>query len=407
MKKIMILGAGDFQLPLLEKAAESYCVVLVAPQIPVSYQALSSRSYFLDVRNKEAILQIAREEKIDGVITDQTDIPVTTAAYVAEKMGLPGIGFQQALLFTNKAKMREKQEELGIPTLPNKTVFSPEEALSFYAGLRGRIIIKPADMQGSRGVQLCENERELTDKFPEAQRWSSNGAVIIERYASGREFVVEGMALHGAFRNLICGDTHYFQIPDAFSAKQRIFPTTADSELRDRILALNERIITGFGLKQGITHSEFIMDGDEIYLLETAARGGGVFISSDLIFLSTGICTEEFLLNIALGQQMDFPKRSPQRCCCGYMAFYIPDGEVIEVRGKDEVLSLPFVHRNQLEKLYVGKKSAAGQTDKTSRHAMIVSAPDHSLLQERMQYIRNCLQVKVKTANGEEGLIWE
>ena len=74
------------------------------------------------------------------------------------------------------------------------------------------------------------------------------------------------------FHNACIGDTLYFDLPDAFAAKSRIFPTVADDELRQRVLDLNTEIITGFGLKQGITHSEFIMDGDDIYLIETAAH---------------------------------------------------------------------------------------------------------------------------------------
>lgn len=128
----------------------------------------------------------------------------------------------------------------------------------------------------------------------------------------------------GSFRNLICGDTHYFDLPDAFAAKSRIFPTTAETELAERVCALNTRIITGFGLKQGITHSEFIMDGDQIYLMETAARGGGVYISSDLIHLSTGLCTEDFLLDIAEGVCAEVRSCCPSSACAAIWPFLSP-----------------------------------------------------------------------------------
>jgi carbamoyl-phosphate synthase large subunit len=291
--------------------------------------------------------------------------------------------------------------------LPNKTVFDVEEAVGFYREIGGNVIIKPLDTQGSRGVQTCRSEAEIRKKFDGAKCWSSNGAVLVERLATGREFVVEGISFNYEFKNLICGDTYYFDIPDAYAAKNRIFPTSADRELQERVCRLNEKIITGFGLKQGISHSEFIMEGDEIYLIETAARGGGVFISSDLISLSTGLCTEEFLLNIALGQQKQMPDVEEQKCSCGYMAFYIPEGEVIAVEGKEEVLSLPYVHRNQLNQLFEGYKNREGQTDKTSRLAMIVSAPNRELLRQRMENIKSTLKVRVRTEKGEKGLIWE
>ncbi|MBQ3393363.1 MAG: ATP-grasp domain-containing protein [Lachnospiraceae bacterium] len=407
MNRILIIGAGDFQLPLVQKASEQYEVLLAAPVISDAFLPYISGKFITDVRDREAILAYARTMDICGVTTDQTDIAVRSVAYVAEQLGLPGIGYETGCLFTDKSLMRQKMAELGIPLLPNRTVFSPEEALSFYGEIGGDVIIKPLDTQGSRGVQVCRSAAELRDKYAEASRWSSNGAVIVERFATGREFVVEGLAVDYEFRNLCIGDTLYFDLPDAFAAKSRIFPTTADEALAQRVLDLNTRICTGFGLRQGITHSEFIMDGGEIYLIETAARGGGVFISSDLISLSTGLQTEQFLLDIATGRQKGLPKILPQQCVCGYMAFYIPVGEVVRVSGVEEVQSLPYVHRNQLEKLRAGIRNEEGHTDKTSRIALIVSAPDRDTLNERMAHIRSVLQADVKTPDGTASLIWE
>ena len=407
MDNILIIGAGDFQLPLVQRASESYNVCLAAPVISEMFKPYITESFLTDVRDEEAILQFAREHSVCGVITDQTDIAVRSVAYVAEKLGLPGIGYETGVLFTDKSLMRARMAELGIKLLPNRTVTSLEEALSYYDEIGGDVIIKPLDTQGSRGVQICRSADELRLKYAEAARWSSNSKVIVERYATGREFVVEGLAVDYEFRNLCIGDTLYFDLPDAFAAKSRIFPTLADDELAQRVLDLNTRIITGFGLRQGITHSEFIMDGDEIYLIETAARGGGVFISSDLIHLSCGLDTEGFLLDIASGKQKGLPEIKPQQCVCGYLALYVPTGKVIRVEGVEEVQALPYVHRNQLSKLQVGKENKEGHTDKTSRLALIVSAPDRETFDQRAAQIRDMLQVDTETADGIKPLIWE
>ena len=149
------------------------------------------------------------------------------------------------------------------------------------------------------------------------------------------------------------------------------------------------------------------MEGDDIYLMETAARGGGVFISSDLISLSTGLHTEEYLLNIALGQQEALPEILPQQCYCGYMAFYIPTGKVIRAEGMREVQELPFVHRNQLDELKQGMVNTGGMSDKTTRLAIIVSGATREELNARMQTVRDMLRVEVETEDGIKGLIWE
>ena len=406
-KNILIIGAGDFQLPLVQRASLSYNVLLAAPVVSDVFKPYIADALLIDVRDKEGILAYAREKSICGVITDQTDIAVRSVAYVAENLGLPGIGYETGCLFTDKSLMRKRMAELGIKLLPNRTVSSFDEALAYYREIGGNVIIKPLDTQGSRGVQICRSEEELEAKYAEAARWSSNHNVLIERFATGREFLVEGLSLDYEFRNLCIGDTLYFDLPDAFAAKSRIFPTEADDDLRQRVLDLNTRIITGFGLKQGLTHSEYIMDGDDIYLIETAARGGGVFISSDLIHYSCGLDTEGFLLDIATGQQKGLPPIKPQQCVCGYLAFYIPVGKVVRVSGVREVQELPFVHRNQLDKLHVGIENKEGHTDKTSRLALIISAPDRETFKERAALVRSMLQVETETENGILPLIWE
>ncbi len=407
MQNILIIGAGDFQLPLVQRAARSYNVCLAAPVISDAFKPFITDSLIIDVRDEEGILSYAREHSVCGVITDQTDIAVRSVAYVADNLGLPGIGYETGRLFTDKSLMRKRMAELGIKLLPNRTVSSLTEALQYYGEIGGDVIIKPLDTQGSRGVQICRSADDLRSKYAEASRWSSDHSVIIERYATGREFVVEGLAVDHKFVNLCIGDTLYFDLPDAFAAKSRIFPTTADVELAQRVLDLNTEIITGFGLKQGITHSEFIMEGDDIYLIETAARGGGVFISSDLIHLSCGLDTEGFLLDIASGKLNCLPEILPQQCVCGYLAFYIPVGKVISVRGVREVQELPYVHRNQLDKLKEGVTNREGHTDKTSRIALIVSAPDRDTFEQRAAQIREMLQVETETAEGIKPLIWE
>ena len=407
MENILIIGAGDFQLPLVQRASRSYNVLLAAPVISDAFKPYIADSLLTDVRDKERILEYAREHSVCGVITDQTDIAVRSVAYVAENLGLPGIGYETGHLFTDKSLMRKRMTELGIKLLPNRTVSSLEEALAYYDEIGGNVIIKPLDTQGSRGVQICRSANDLKSKYEEASRWSSNHSVLIERYATGREFLVEGLAVDYEFRNLCIGDTLYFDLPDAFASKSRIFPTVVDDELRQRVLDLNTKIITGFGLRQGITHSEFIMDGDDIYLIETAARGGGVFISSDLIHLSCGLDTEGFLLDIASGKQKGLPEILPQQCVCGYLAFYVPVGKVLRVSGVSEVQALPFVHRNQLDKLKAGVSNTEGHTDKTSRIALIISAPDRATFEKRAAQVREMLQVDTETADGIKPLIWE
>lgn len=407
-KKIAIVGAGDFQLPLVQEASKENDVVLIAPVIGKAFEPYIKERCLIDVRNQEAALNFCREQKIDGIITDQTDISVRTVAYVAEQMGLPGIGYETGLLFTDKARMRDVMEEAGIPCLPNRTVTSVEDAVSFWRKLgETTVIIKPLDSQGSRGIYSCDSEEDIRKYFDESAGFSSNGEVIIEKMATGMEFFVEGMAFDGTFRNLIIGDTHYFDIENAYAAESRRTPSVRNPETVRRVLERNREIIEAFGLKQGLTHSEFIMDGDEIYLLETAARGGGVYISSDLISLETGINVEKFLVDIALGQLQEMPKSKATGKYSGYKAFYVPFGTVKSITGLEEVKALPYVHRNQLDNLHIGMEVPVEKLNKTNRLALIVEAESEEQWLERVAHIRDILHVECESDGITRDLVWK
>lgn len=408
MGNFMILGANTLQIPLITKVNEmGYTSIVVSPNPDEPGFEMAGHKVYIDVTDEEAILNVAKEYNIEGIITDQTDIAVRSVAYVAEKLGLPGIGYETACLFTDKYLMREKCKEIGVKTLEYKLVSSLEDALLFYRGLNAPVIIKPVDNQGSRGVSLAKTEEELITKFTEALDYSRSSRVLIEQFVEGREFVVEAITYDYEVKNLVIGDTYYFDIPDVFSATSRVFPTNADEKLKNRVAETNLKIIKGFGLKQGLSHSEFIMNGDDVILIETAARGGGVFISSDLISLSTNLCTEEFLVNIATNKCSKIPEFSQnQRACC-YMSFYLPVGEVEKVDGIDQVLQLPYVHRHNLDGIQIGMKTKP-YTDKTSRYFIIIEAEDRKELAERMTGIREKLNgIEVVTLSGKKTPIWE
>ena len=400
LKTILIVGAGIYQKPLIEYAALVCRVVCAAPKIPDDCRTFISKSLLCDVTDKEGILAFAKEEKIDGVTTDQTDIAVRTVAYVAEKMGLPGIGYKTACLFTDKNLMRNKLESLGIKVLPYSLVHSQKEAQSFFKENGGRaIILKPVDSQGSRGVFVCRTQEDVAVNFVLSQKYSRDSSVLAEVFASGKEFVMEAICLGYRYKPLILGDSRYFKIENMFAPYERTFPACIDKKLEKRILDLNKKIIKGFGLKQGICHSEYIMEGDDIYLIETAARGGGCFISSDLIHLGTGLNTEEFLINVALGMQKHIPQINHETKACGYMALLIPEGKIIRVDGIEKVTQLPYVHRNLLDQIKIGKETVLN-LDKTSRYVITVEAENISQLKERMDYIKTIIDIKIQSEDG-------
>ena len=406
---ILVLGAGALQVPLINRVIEKgFNPVVVSLHSDEPGMQMVKDTIVADFVEEELMLQYARQYDIVGIVTDQTDLPVRTVAYVSEKMGLPGIGYETACLFTDKFKMREKCKELGIKTLEYALVDSLDAARSFYKNIGKDIIIKPLHNQGSKGVCKATSLAELEEKFSDAERYSQGDSILLEEFVKGEdELVIEGIAFDGWCENLICGDTHYFNLPDAFSARQRIFPSVKNPAIVEKTLDLNKLIIKGFGLTRGLTHGEYIVSDGEVYLIEIAARGGGVYISSDIIPLMTGVDTTSFIVDIATKKDVERPVISSRNKVVCYVAFFLPEGVVTTVEGVEEVTAQPFVHHNNLEHLTIGKR-VKKNTDKTSRFFMVLDADSAEEMDEQLQWIRNTLNVVVETdSNVKKGIIWE
>lgn len=405
---VLVLGAGALQVPLINRVKEKgYNPVVVSLHDDEPGMKLVKDTIIADFCDEELMLQYGRQYDVVGVVTDQTDLPVRTVAYVSEKMGLPGIGYETACLFTDKFRMREKCRELGIDTLRYKLVGSLEEAKEFFTSLNNPVILKPINNQGSKGVCKVSSLNELETQYQEATNYSRGEKILLEEFVSGEEeLVIEGVALDGWIENLVCGDTYYFNLPDVFSARQRIFPSVKDPKIVEQALELNKKIIKGFGLSRGLTHGEYIISNGKVYLIEIAARGGGVYISSDIIPLMTGFDTTSFIINIATQQTVSKPCFCDKGKVVCYTAFFLPEGLIKKVKGVDEVVSAPYVHHNNLSALKEGMRTKKN-TDKTSRFFMVLDADSKDEMDARISDIKRKLQVVVATSeNEEEGIIW-
>ena len=154
-----------------------------------------------------------------------------------------------------------------------------------------------------------------------------------------------------------------------------------------------------------MAHGEYIIDGDEVYLIEIAARGGGVYISSDIIPLMTGFNSTDFIIDIATQRVVNTPNYSYFNRVACYIAFFLPEGVINSISGVDKVKSLSFVHHNNLDSLYLGKTIGAS-IDKTSRYFFVLEANDFDQLDLRVNEIRHNLNITVSNNTEIKSIIW-
>ena len=407
-KRVMILGAGQLQVPILEKAKErGYEIIIVSPDVNQPGIPYADFVVKADVKDQEVILRAAREYRIDGITTDQTDLPVRTAAYVADMMCLPSIGYDMGCLFTNKYMQRERCRALGIPSPRFSLTYSAEEAINSLKEIGIPAIIKPIDSQASHGVAKISNEKELKEKYQEAAAYSRDGGVLVEQWIEGTEFPVDSYVINGECTLMAIGQYNPFTLKDVFSSYKTVWPARQPESILRLIEETNKRIIEGFGLKTGRTHAEYLVSGGNCYLVEVGARGGGSFFSSDDVRYVSGISTEDFLLDFATGNELKLTVSQERHACCCTLFFYLPEnGTVISNNGIDVVKELPYVRRNNLDSIHLGMTTPP-VTDKGARNYIVVVAESYEQLDERVNFIQERLRIETDCGNKVLLPIWK
>lgn len=412
-KYVIVLGAGRGQIPIMELCRKyGYKVIAVSPKGDYPGFKVADISLFEDVKNKEAVLKVAREYDIKGILTDQLDEGVPTAAYVSEKMNLNGIAYDVSLKFTNKSLMRKTAENAGIIVPKSFVVNDAETAIKIINDQKDfayPLIIKPVDSSASRGIHVINESKDLFDCFADCKSYSKSGEVIIEQFISGKEYVVDAFTKDYRVKNLIVGHRDYFDIPDTFIPNATVFldADSAVSPVEEKIKEVNEKIIREFGLKFGVTHAEFLYveETNTVYLVEIAARGGGVFISSDLIPLACGVNANDLLVREVLGlhNENEIILKSG---ASAYFCYLVPKGEVISILNAEKVPGIAGVQKAFFDNIELGMKTKSIRDKSSRKGPILVSGKTKKDCYAVIEKVKQTLDIKVKTKNGVENIIW-
>lgn len=410
VKKVLMIGAGIGQVPIsqLIKNRGYYLVVIT---IPGNYPCieLADRVYYVDIYNREEVLRIAREERIDAVISDQNDLMMPTVAYVAEHLCLKGNTNLQVESYCNKNIFRQNCDILSIPA-PKHTRVTEKDIPNEFKDVPFPWMVKPEDSQSSIGVAKVNCEEEFYDAIKNALDSSRNRAAIVEEFFIGDEIVVEGYIYKGEYYNLGFADRRYFKIPNLFIPSQTIFPSNVSDDLKMRCVEYEKRMCKHVNPSFAIVHSEYLVNqrtGD-IRIVESALRGGGVYISSHLIPIACGIDINSFLLDCALGIESDFKEiynASKKEMSAAYICFYLPKGIVKSIKGVEEIKSLQYVHKCDID-IVVGMETKAMTYKGQRLGPIIISGKDRHDIDSKIQYIQSLLTVEVENDDQETNCIF-
>ena len=193
MKKILLLGGSAQQIIAIKTAKRlGYYTVLCdfLTDNPGQYEA--DKFYLVSTTDKDAVLEVAQEEKIDGVLAYASDPAAPTAAYIAEKLGLQGNPYQSVEILCNKDRFRKFLLENSFSAPKAHGYASADDVLNAKISYEYPIIIKPVDSSGSKGATVLHSEEGLMEAVEFAFSFSRCHRIIVEHFIEKKHHYLIG-----------------------------------------------------------------------------------------------------------------------------------------------------------------------------------------------------------------------
>ncbi len=337
MKKILLLGGSRYLLPVIKSAHELGLYVITCDYLPDNIAHKYSDEYVnVSIIDKEAVLEIAKKLEIDGIMSFATDPGVVTAAYVAEKLGLPyGGSYESVSILQDKGLFRSFLTEHNFNVPHAKSYKNLEDALRDTDFFTWPVIVKPVDSAGSKGVTRVDDKNELRKAIEYALDFSHCDQFIIEDFIEKKgcssdtdSFSIDGKLVATTFSSQrfdVQSDNPY--APMAYS-----WPSTFSREHEDELTSEIQRLLTLLDMQSSIYNIETRegVDG-KAYIMEVSPRGGGNRLA-EMIRYASGVDMIKAAVQAAVGLQIDKVDQ-PQYdgCWAEYVLHSRVDGKFKEI----------------------------------------------------------------------------
>ncbi len=306
MKKLLILGAGTYQVPLI-KAAKKLGIYTIVSSIPGNYPGfeIADKVYYENTTDYGKILNIARREQIDGIVTAGTDVAVITIGKVCDALGLRGLSYEAAEIATDKLRMKEAYEAYGVRSAKfRKIPFSRDDYSDIIADLEFPLMFKSVDSSGSRGIVKVTSAEQFEHARNTVMENTRSDYFIVEEYIEGEEFGAQAFVQDGKLEFILPHGDYVFKgdtgVPIGHFAPYDLSPES----LADARYQL-EQAVKAMKLNNCAINADFIMKDGRTYVLELGGRSGATCLA-ELTSIFFNFDYYEKIIRVAIGEKVDF-----------------------------------------------------------------------------------------------------
>ena len=305
-KKILLLGGLKYLIPVIKKAKSLGYYVITCDYLPDNIAHKYSNEYHnVSILDKNAVLELAQELKIDGIVSFAVDPGVLTAAYVAKEMGLSSPGpYKSIEILQNKGMFRDFLRENNFNVPNSKSYTDINKALQEF-NFRLPVIVKPVDSAGSKGVSKVCKIVELEEAIVYALEFSPAKSFIIEDYLDcvGYPSDTDCFSVNGSLEFITFSNQRFdLKSPNPYAPSGFTWPSTMSSANQDYLRSELKRLIKLLNMKSALYNIEVRVATDgKPYIMEVSPRGGGNRLS-EMIEIATGVDIITCCIKAAMGE---------------------------------------------------------------------------------------------------------
>lgn len=391
MKKLLILGAGIYQVPLIKKAKDMGLYTIVA-SYPGNYPglAIADEIWEVDTRDADELLKRSKNANISGVCTSGTDVAIRSLGILCETLHLSGLSKTAAEIVTDKAFMKEAFIKHGVSCPRSCKASSYDEAFTAFEELGAPVIVKAVDSSGSRGITKADSPAELLDAWHAAKAVTKADYILVEKFIAAHEIGVDGFILNGEISFLLPHDKFTHTVNGTTLPAGHAFPFHCTSALEQEIHKQVENAVYAVGLNNCAINADVLITESNAYILEIGGRAGATCIP-ELISLYGNFDYYEQMIRNALGMPCDFTFHAALPCMAKLLfstqagtITAIDDADLEALRNDSTCISLDYKVGDTVEAVRNG----------TSRIGHVIMKTDNeNALTQSMSQVRSAITI--------------
>lgn len=301
-----MLGGSLYQVYAIKEAVRLGYYVITCDYLPSNPGHRFAHEYHnVSTTDKEAVLRLAKELQVDGVVAYASDPAAPTAAYVCEQLGLPTSPYRSVEILSNKDLFRAFLQEHGFNCPKAMGFLSYEEALAHIDEFQLPVMVKPVDSSGSKGINKLTDKSQLKDFVEDALHYSRSKRFLIEEFIvkKGHQISGDAFSVDGQLVFHCLGNEFYDPTCDKdFAPLGECWPFQMDHKYIEDLEQQLQRLMTLLHMKSNAYNVEAIVgEDDKVYLLELGARSGGSLIPQVTEY-ATGVNMVTYVIKAAMGE---------------------------------------------------------------------------------------------------------